>query len=343
MDMMKVLTRLAAAFGPSGAESEVTSVIEELARDHVDEISRDTLGNLICHKKGDGPRVMFSAHADSIGLVVTHIDEKGFVHVGALGGVGAKDVLYTPVRFQNGVRGLVCKDEGADHDKLSVTDLRIDIGAASEDEAKKLVRIGDAAVYDAPTYPAAGRVVSPYLDDRISCLILLMAMERLEKTDNDLYFVFSAQEEVGCRGAKTAAWAIDPDYGVAVDVTCADDEPGSKHQGSSVCGKGAAVKVMDRLTICTPELVEKLMSLGKEKGIAVQRDVLQVGGTDAGPIQATRAGVYVGGISIPCRYVHTPTEMVDLNDVQACVDLVAAFSTCGLERHRTARQDGECK
>ena len=331
MDMMTTLTELVGAFGPSGCEREISQVIERLASPFVDEISRDAMGNLICHKKGDGPRVMFSAHMDSIGLVATHIDDKGFVRVGALGGVSPKEVLYTPVRFQNGVRGLVCAPEDADMAKLKVSDLLVDIGAADEAEAKKLVQVGDAAVYDAAPRAAAGRVISPYLDNRVSCLVLLLAMERLEKADNDLYFVFSAQEEVGCRGAKTAAWAIDPDYGIAVDVTGADDEPGSKHTASALCGKGAAVKVMDRSVICTPALVDRLMALGAEKGIPVQRDVLQMGGTDAGPIQATRAGVYAGGISIPCRYTHTPTEMVDQGDVNACVELAAAFAESRLD------------
>lgn len=332
MDMMKTLTELVRAFGPSGCENEISQVIEKLAAPYVDEISRDTMGNLICHKKGSGPRVMFSAHMDSIGLVATHIDDKGFVHVGAIGGVSPKEVLYTPVRFQNGARGLVCAPEDADMAKLKVDGLVIDLGAADEAEAKKLVQVGDVAVYDTATRTAAGRIISPYLDNRVSCLVLLLAMERLERTENDLYFVFSVQEEVGCRGAKTAAWAIDPDYGVAVDVTGADDEPGSKHTASALCGKGAAVKVMDRSVICTPALVDKLMALGAEKGIPVQRDVLQMGGTDAGSIQATRAGVYTGGISIPCRYTHTPTELVDQGDVKACAELVAAFAESRLEK-----------
>lgn len=332
MDMMNGLTRLVSAFGPSGAEGEISRVIEELARPYVDEISRDALGNLICRKKGSGPKIMFSAHMDSIGLVATHIGEKGFVHVGALGGVDPKAVLYTPVRFQNGTKGLICRSLGVAVEKMKVTDLRVDVGASSREEAEKLVRVGDPAVYATPTYQAGNRVASPYLDDRIACLVLLMAMEQLKETDNDLYFVFSVQEEVGTRGAKTAAWAIAPDYGIAVDVTGVDDEPGSKHMASALCGKGAAVKIMDRSLISSPALVEKLMALGAEKGIPVQRDVLQFGGTDAGPIQATRSGVCAGGISIPCRYTHTPTEMADLDDVRACVDLVRAFAASKLEK-----------
>lgn len=332
MDMIKTLTELVSAFGPSGCEHEISQVIEKLARPHVDEVSRDTLGSLICHKRGSGPKVMFSAHMDSIGLVATHIDEKGFVHVGALGGISAKSAMFTPVRFQNGTKGLICAKNGADWEKLKVNDLFIDIGASNGEAAKKLVQVGDGLVYDTPTRTAGDRVISPYLDDRIACLVLLMAMEQLGETDNDLYFVFSVQEEVGTRGAKTAAWAIAPDYGIAVDVTGTDDEPGSKQQSSCRCGMGAAVKVMDRSVICPPKLVEKLMMLAEEKGIPAQRDVLQFGGTDAGPIQATRGGVYVGGISIPCRYTHTPTELVDLNDVRACVDLTAAFAATKMEK-----------
>ena len=332
MDMVKTLADLTSAFGPSGCEQEISQVIEGLAKPYVDEISRDVMGNLICRRKGSGPRVMFSAHMDSLGLVATHIDEKGFVHVGAVGGVHPAEVLYTPVRFQNGVRGLVCAPEDADMSKLKVTDLLIDLGAADREEAEKQVQVGDVAVYDTVTQVAAGRAFSPYMDDRIGCLVLLMAMEQLGGTDNDLYFVFSSQEEVGCRGAKTAAWAIDPDYGIAVDVCGTDDKLGSKHAVSALCGKGAAVNVMDHSVICHPEMVKKLVSLAEEKGIPVQKSVSRRGGTDAGPIHQTRAGVYTGGISIPCRYVHTPTELVDLGDVKACADLAAAFAMSKLNQ-----------
>ena len=326
MDMMKTLGSLTGAFSPSGCESEISQVIERLAKPYADEISRDVMGNLICRKKGSGPKVMFSAHMDSIGLVATHIDEKGFVHVGAVGGMRPPWLLFTPVKVRNGTRGLICADGSADPDKPKITDLRIDVGAADGEEAKKLVQVGDIAVYDAAAHTAAGRAISPYMDDRIGCLVLLLAMEQLGETDNDLYFVFSTQEEVGCRGAKTAAWAIDPDYGVAVDVCGTDDMPGSKHEVTALCGKGAAVNVMDRSVICHPKMVEKLLALAQEKGIPAQKSVSRMGGTDAGPIHQTRAGVYTGGISIPCRYVHTPTQLVDLGDVRACADLVKAFA-----------------
>lgn len=332
MDMIKTLEELVSAFGPSGCESEISQVIEGLAKPYVDEISRDVMGNLICRRKGSGPRVMFSAHMDSIGLVATHIDEKGFVHVGALGGVSAARALYAPVRFQSGARGLLCAEADADLSKLKVSELVADIGAADGGEAGKLVQVGDAVVYDTPIRRAGNRVISPYLDNRIGCLVLLMAMEQLGETDNDLYFVFSTQEEVGCRGAKTAAWSVEPDYGIAVDVCGTDDVPGAKHDLTALCGKGAAVNVMDHSVICHPDMVKRLLALAEEQGIPAQRGVSRRGGTDAGPIHQTRAGVYTGGISIPCRYIHTPTELVDLGDVEACAKLAAAFAMAKLEK-----------
>lgn len=334
MDMLNILAELVSAFGPSGAEGDVASLIEKLAAPYCDEIYQDTLGNLICRRKGTGPKVMFAAHMDSIGLVATHIDEKGYIRVGAVGGVAPKEVLYTPVRFQNGTCGMIAAAEDAKVDKLKLADLFIDIGAVGREEAQRQVKIGDVAVYNTRTTEAGNRLISPYMDNRASCLVLLMAMEQLKRSDNDLYFVFTAQEEVGIRGAKTAAWSIDPDYGIAVDVTCADDEPGSKHLASSVCGGGAAVKVMDHSVICHPQMVEKLMELAQAQGIKAQRDVIRAGGTDAGAIHLTRGGVYTGGVSIPCRYTHTPTELVDKDDIKACADLIAAFAQAKLEQKK---------
>ena len=332
MDMMHTLAELTAAYGPSGMEKGVAGVIEKIAASYCDEVTYDVMGNMFCHRKGSGPRVMFAAHMDSIGLVATHIDDKGFVHVGAIGGVSPLKVLHAPVRFQNGAHGVVCADEGSELAKLKLSDLFIDVGAASRDEAERLIRVGDTAVYDTRLAEAGDRAVSPYMDNRVSCLVLLMAMERISQTENDLYFVFTTQEEVGLRGAKTAAWTVNPDYAVAVDVTPADDQLGSKHLVSSVLGGGAAVKVMDGSVICHPQMVEMLMSLADDRGIQAQRDVIRAGGTDAGAIHSTRSGVYTGGISVPCRYVHSPLEMVDQNDIKACAELVAAFAESRLKK-----------
>lgn len=331
MDSFALLRRLNAAHGPSGDEGEIRNIIEELAKPYADEMTTDTMGNLIVRKRGRGPKLMFSAHMDSIGFVVTHITKEGYLRCGRLGGVSPKEVVNTPVRFKNGVRGVFAKEEKAEFEKLKLDECFIDIGAKDKEEAEKLVQVGDTAVYDSPLFCNNGKVVSPYLDNRISCVILLRALEQIKACANDCTFVFSVQEEVGLRGAKTASYAIDPDYGIAVDVTDVDDVPGSEQYGTTQFGKGAAVKVMDSSVICHPQVVAKLEEVAKANGIAVQRDILRAGGTDAGVMSVNRCGVLTGGISVPCRYIHTPCEMADLFDVDACVALVAALAQTKLE------------
>lgn len=331
MKLFELIERLAKAHGPSGNEREVRELIAELARPYADEIAADAMGNLIVHKRGTGPKVMFAAHMDSIGFIVTHVEENGYLRVGKLGGVDPKEAIYTPIRFQNGVRGTFVPEEKADFGKLKLDECCVDVGARNEAQARSEVQVGDTAVYDTPTFQAGSRVVSPYLDDRIACAVLLSVLERLEKSPNDLYFVFTVQEEVGLRGARTAAWGVDPDYGVAVDVTYVDDVPGTERSGTAKLGGGAAVKVMDSSVICHPAVVGQLEALAKAETIPVQRDILRGGGTDAGPIHMNRVGVRTGGISIPCRYMHTPTEMVDLEDVENCIRLALAFAQSELE------------
>ncbi len=326
MDILNTLQILNACHGPAGDEAQIAAAITKLAEPYADEIRTDTMGNLIVHKKGAGPKIMFAAHMDSIGFIITHIDEKGFLRFGKIGGLHDPDVLSTAVHFKNGVRGVVCLDNKVEPKSMTLEDLYIDIGAKDEAEAKSMVRVGDTAVYDARTFATGDRLVSPYMDNRISCVVLLMALERLTESRNDLYFVFTVQEELGLRGAKTAAFGIAPDYGIAVDVTLADDELNAKHSGSSVAGGGAAIKVMDGSVICHPEMVKRLSDLAAAKGIPAQRDVIRSGGTDAGAIHINGTGVTTGGISIPCRYVHSPVEMVDSRDVEASAALVTAFA-----------------
>ena len=331
MELFELIQTLNAAHGPSGDEGGIRQVIARLARPLADEVRTDTLGNLMVHKRGEGPRVMFAAHMDSIGFIVTHIEKEGFLRVGRLGGISPKEAAYTPVRFQNGVRGVIVPEEKADLGKLKLDQCFLDIGAKDEDQAREMVRVGDTAVYDSPMFVSGSKVVSPYLDNRISCAVLLKALEEIGRSPNDLYFVFTVQEEVGLRGGRTAAWGVDPAYGIAVDVTDVDDTPGSEKSGTVQLGKGAAIKVMDSSVICHPEVVSRLDALAGEGDIPVQRDILRAGGTDAGAIHITRTGVKTGGISVPCRYIHTPVEMADLTDAEHCVKLVTAFAQCRLD------------
>lgn len=326
MELFDCIQTLVSAHGPSGDEGGIRETILKLAAPYGGQVSTDTMGNLTIRKPGTGPKVMLCAHMDSIGFIVTHIEKEGFLRVGKLGGIAPQEMLYTPVRFRNGVRGVIVKEEKADFGKLKLDECYVDIGARDERQAREMVQIGDTAVYDTPTFISGGKVVSPYLDNRVSCAVLLQVLANLpEDHPNDLYFVFSVQEEVGLRGSKTAAWAIGPDYALAVDVTDVDDTPGSERCGTVQLGSGAAIKLMDHSVICHTDVVRELGLTAQAHKISVQRDILRAGGTDAGAIHTSRAGVKTGGVSVPCRYIHTPVEMVDLSDVQACVELVSAF------------------
>ena len=331
MEGFALLKSLCQSHGPSGDEGAVRERIAELARPFADEVTTDVLGNLIVHKKGTGPRVMLAAHMDSIGFIVTHIEKEGFLRVGRLGGVSPQKAIFTPARFKNGVEGVFVPEEKADLAKLRWDDCCIDIGARDEAEARSLVQVGDTAVYASPTRRIGHKVISPYTDDRVSCAVLLAALERIERTRNDLYCVFTVQEEVsGQRGGKTAAWGVDPDYGIALDVTYTDDLPGGKRSGTCKLGMGPGIKVMDASVICHPSVVQRLEQLAQDLNIPVQRDILTAGGTDAGPIHTSRAGVRTGGISVPCRYMHSPQEMIDLQDMEHCIQLTAAFAQAEL-------------
>lgn len=330
MDLFETLQALNACFGPSGQEGEVAAAIRALAAPYADKISADVMGNLIVHKKGPGPKVLLAAHMDSLGLMVTHIEDSGLLRVGKLGGIEPRLLPGTPVRFQNGAVGAVFEDDGLEDKKREVGHLYVDIGAKDAAEARARVQVGDAAIWDTPTRRGGGAVFGPYLDDRVCCAVLLKALSQVGNSPNDLYFVFTVQEEVGLRGAQTAAFALDPDYAVVADVTDPDDLPGGEHAGSCKCGGGAAIKVMDSSVICHPQVVARLRALAEEGNIPFQMDVMTDGGTDAGAIHKTRAGVCTGGVGVPCRYIHSPQEAVWLSDGEAAARLLAAFAQADL-------------
>ena len=326
IDIFETMETLSGVFGPSGSETAVAEKIMELAQPYADEITVDVMGNVTARKEGGGKKVMFSAHMDTIGLIVTHIDEHGFLRISNLGGILPERVLGSLVVFADGTRGVIGCDGKADRKNLRLDNFFIDIGARNEEDAREKVRPGSTAVYDQPCVMLGYKIAAPYLDDRIACVALLAAMERIAKPVNDLYFVFSAQEELGCRGAKTAAYAIEPDYGFAVDVTRTGDTPEASPKMEVKLGGGAAIKVMDTSVMCHPRVVEFLRKKAEDGKIPHQMEVLLLGGTDASAIQVSRGGAYAGGISIPTRYIHSPLEICDLGDVEACVDLIIAAS-----------------
>ncbi len=321
----KLLERLCAAHGTAGDENEIRELLKAEAAPYADEMTVDPLGNLIVHRKGDGPKVLMAAHMDVCGFMVTHYEKEGVLRFTPVGGLDPATILQAPVRFKNGVMGLISCDDNKLGKELKMSDLFLDIGAKDETEARSMVNIGDSAIYFTPVYQAGKRLIAPYLDNRAGCAVLLETLKRVTDRKNDLYFVFTAQEEIGARGAGTAAYSVDPDYAIAVDVTCPDDIPGPLHEGTTAVGKGAAVKVMDHSFISSPWMVKRLNELAKAEGIQAQNDIMICGGTDAGTMYRSRGGVLTGGVSIPCRYTHAPTELIDLNDMEECVRLVTAF------------------
>ena len=315
------------AFGPSGREDAVREAIAAIAGEYIDDITTDALGNLICRKKGAGKKLLFAAHMDSIGVVATYIDEKGFIRFAQVGGLFKGDLINIQVRFAGGTRGVISYEEKTPFKDITLDNLFIDIGAADRADAERQVQIGDFAVFDAPRFEQNGVLCGPYLDNRIGCVTLLLVMERLaqQEIENDLYFAFTAQEEVGLRGAGAAAFAVEPDIAVAVDVTDTGDLPERKTPMAVDMGRGPAVKVMDRSVSGTPEVCAALERAAAACGIDVQREILQFGGTDTAALQKTRAGVQAGAVSIPTRYIHSPSEMCAVSDVEAAARLLEKF------------------
>jgi endoglucanase len=293
---------------------------------HTDEVRIDALGNLIAVKGGaskDGKRIMFAAHLDEIGVIATHVDEDGFVRFTALGGVGRLTCIGGRVRFLNGTTGVIGHEQLSDNNKLPAFEqMFIDVGAGSRKACP--VRVGDVAAFERPLADLGERLVSKAMDDRIGVAILIVALRRMGKSPNQAFFVFSVQEEVGLRGATTAAYEIDPDLGIAVDVTRSGDTPKGVKMDVSL-GKGPAIKVRDSGMLSDPRVVDWMVRVAEAGKIPYQLEVLEAGTTDARAIQLTRAGVPAGCISIPCRYVHAPSEMVDFNDVQEAVRLLVAL------------------
>jgi endoglucanase len=323
----KLLQTLTETFGPSGYEDHVREVVRREVEPLADEIRVDALGNLIARKRparatGDTKKIMVAAHMDEIGVIVSHVDEKGFVRFSPIGGVFRKYVLGGRVRFLNGTPGVIGLDRLDNNSDLPALDkVYIDVGATSPKDCP--VRIGDVAAFDRPYTELGDRLVAKSMDDRVGVLVAIEALRALKSTSHDVYFAFTTQEEVGVRGAGTSAYGIDPDLGIALDVTPAGDTPNTLKMDMAL-GKGPCIKIQDPGMIADPRVVQWMTRAAEKNKIPYQREVLLLGSTDARAIQAVRAGVPAGCISIPTRYVHSPSEMVDFSDVQNAVKLLTA-------------------
>jgi len=262
---------------------------------------------------------------DHIGFIVAAVEKEGYLRVAPVGGINIAVSRTRHVVFGNGVQGVIVQQPVKEGETPAMKHLFIDIGAADEAEALSMIQLGDIAVY-APDCFRLGqyRVAAPAMDDRVACALQVAVMQELGETKDTVIAVFSTQEEVGCRGAKTAAYSVEPDVGIALDVTGHGDTPETKLPSIKL-GEGAAVKIMDRGSISNPQLVKDLLAAGERAGVKTQREVLPYGGTDASAIQLSRGGVIAGTISIPCRYVHSACEVIDLRDVEAAKGLLLEY------------------
>ncbi|HNS52391.1 MAG TPA: M42 family metallopeptidase [Anaerolineae bacterium] len=323
--MKELIKQLTEAYGPSGHEEQVRDIIRNAVEPHANSVRVDALGNLIAAKAGrkGGKKIMLAAHMDEIGVIVSYVDEKGFLRFQGIGGLDLMSLTGSRVQFADGVLGVIHPEDRQSYkSEPLLSKLYIDIGAASREEAQS--RLGQAACFVRPFAGQGQRLVAKALDDRIGCAILVAALQQLDDTPHEVSFVFSVQEEVGLRGARTSAFHIAPEIGIALDVTLAADTPECRKLSMKL-GDGPCIKVADPGLIAHPGVKDLLVRTAEAHGIPYQLEVLDGGTTDASAMQISGSGVAAGCVSIACRYVHTPSEMVDLRDVENAVRLLVAM------------------
>ena len=324
--MKQLIQKLTETFSPSGYESAIREVIRKEIKPLADELKVDALGNLIARKGKagkNGKRIMLAAHMDEIGLIATHIDDNGFVRFTGIGGIRPAALTGSRVRFVDGTAGVIGTDRITDMTKApTMEQCYIDVGATSQKDCP--VKVGDVCGFDRPFLDLGQRLVAKSMDDRIGCVVLIEALRALKTSPHEVYFVFSTQEEVGLRGAHTAAFGVEPEIGLSVDVTGTGDTPKGSRMAVSL-GKGPTVKIKDGGMLSDPRVVAWMSAAAEKARLPYQSEILEGGTTDATAMQVSRAGVPASCVSIPSRYIHTPSEMVDYGDVQNAVKLLVAL------------------
>ena len=326
--MFTELKKIVMPIGVSGDESEVSSVIAAEIAPYVDKVYSDALGNLIAFKKGKGKKpkkLMFAAHMDEIGFMASYIDEKGFIRVSRLGGINYQAAAFSEVIFKNGTKGVLVPEARIQLRDYRPENFYVDIGAKSKKDALRRVKIGDTCRVAPSLYKLAGsRVAGRPIDDRIGCMMLVEAAKAAKDFENDTYFVFTSQEEVGVRGAKVSAFSIAPDYAVAVDIGGAGDTPACVPMAVNL-GDGIAVKIKDAMVICNPVMIKILQDIAESLRVPYQFEILEGGGTDTCVIQQAAGGCIAGALSVPTRYGHSAVEVIDMNDVAGGVRIMAGL------------------
>lgn len=327
-----ILKELSEAIGISGDEGGARAVVLDAVREHVDEVKVDALGNVLALKRGTGAqalRVMVAAHMDEVGLMVTGHDSDGFLRVATVGGIDPRllpgsCLQVGPERIPGviGIKPIHLLRENEDQEVPKIEDLVVDIGATSKDEARKLAALGTYISFTTPFRELGPTVSGKAFDDRAGCAVLV-ELVRGERFGFDLHAVFTVQEEVGLRGARVAAYAIEPHCAFVLEGTIADDTPKDKDASPTTeLGKGPAITVMDRSFIADRRLVRLLTETAQELDIPYQFKQPGIGGTDAGTIHRARGGVPSATVAVPCRYIHSPVTMLNLDDFNNTVRLM---------------------
>jgi putative aminopeptidase FrvX len=335
------LKRLSETPGVPSREERIRGVVEEALRPLVDEVRVDAMGNLVGLKRGRGgtpTRVMVAAHMDEIGFLVRHVDKRGFVRLQPVGGfdprtlVAQRVVVHTQagdalrgVLMPSGQKPPHLMGPGQEPKAPKVEDFFVDIGLTGE-QAREVVEVGDMVTLDRTVERAGNNIIGKCMDDRSGVFVMIEALRALRGHEVEIIAVATVQEEVGLRGATTAAFGAEPDIGIALDSTLAVDIPGVEEPDHvTQLGKGVGIKVMDSSSISDPRLVRHFRDIARREQIPFQMEVLPRGGTDAGSIQRARQGVPAITLSVPARYVHTVNEMVSETDIQAAIDLLARY------------------
>lgn len=332
-----LLQKLSNAHGISGFESSVAKIIRDEVAPYVDEIRTDNMGNLIAVKKGGDFSIMLAAHMDEIGMMVQYVDENGFIRFVVVGGwfnpvlVSQRVLLHGEKGIVPGVLGMKPPHVMSDEDRkkpVNLADMFIDVGATSPEEVEALgISVGTQITIDREFVPLAGTCVTgKAFDNRVGCTMLIGALREMQ-TKHTVYAVFTVQEEVGLKGAKTSSFLLSPDVAIATDVTIPGDFPGIERRKAPVfMGKGpvvVAVSASGRGHIADPRIVSWLTKTAKKFAIPVQVEVGDGGNTDASAINFERGGIPSVPVSVPARYIHSPVEVLDLKDVQAGIALLA--------------------
>jgi endoglucanase len=328
---MRLLERLISAHGVSGDEDEVRRLIEKEIRPYATDISTDSMGNLIVHKKGTGPKVMLTAHMDEVGLMLKRIDDKGIVYCSSIGGIDPVVLIGQKVSIEteNGtIPGVITCEKiwaGKDMKKLpNIEEIMIDTGLSKEDLQKKGVSIGSYIPLDEKTYHLGSNdiICGKALDDRTGCFILIELARRLKNARNEVYYVFTVQEEFGLYGARTSAFKIEPELGIAVDVTHANDvfpEP------TRVIGNGPIITIKDGELLANKGLNERLIAAAKKKGLPYQLAVIEIGTTDATSVSVSKGGVPSTVFGVPIRNIHTTISIAHKKDIENAVKILEGF------------------